>query len=110
MSQLAELQKPETTKQLRMGEAWVKGRVTGYRRSQNGKVHYYLVTVAAKDVYSHPRTIEIACDQPTFNENDDVDIIVSINGYVRNVDYENDEGRRIRYKTADIALSLQNGN
>lgn len=97
----------EETKQLRMGEVWLKGRVVNYRKTPNGTAHYFLVVLPAIDVYSHPRTVEVICNKKAFSKDDQVDLIFNINGYRRQVSYiDKESGEKIQYTTADHSFSL----
>lgn len=96
------------TKNLKVGEVWLKGRVTGHRKWQNGKAHYFMVVLPAKDAYSHPRTLEVVTSTKAFQIDDDIDLICDVNGYPRQVEYKDKAtGELLRYRTSDISLSVQ---
>lgn len=86
---------------LRPGQAFLQGRVSGVRVSENGAVFTQIQT-PAPDAYSHPGAHEVISPRRFGRPGDDVEIVVQLGGYPRK--YRNKQGDEIT--TVDNVLRV----
>lgn len=86
-----------------LGRAVLKGKII--QRRKRGQTWLLLIVSPSADAYSHPSTIEVVCDQPFGQLDEEVNIMVQIEGYPRSYDSEDpDTGRPVKVRTAQNNL------
>jgi len=92
---------PSPRRALKPGQAYLAGRVSGVRVSENGAVFTQLQT-PAPDAYSHPGAHEVISAKRFGRPGDEVEIVVQLGGYPRR--YRGKSGDEI--STVDNVLRL----
>jgi hypothetical protein len=85
------------------GQVLIRGRCIGVRKAKD--TFYHLVAMAAPDLYSHPRTVEVSARSRLAEKDNDFSVLCTVGGFPRQFNQtDKATGEVFSVRTADVKL------